>query len=171
MAVDRNSLNKAMIVGHVGADPEIRYTSNQTPVVNLSVATNTSTQDQEGNRQDQTEWHRANLFGRLAEIAQNYVRKGSMVYVEGRLQTREYTDRDGNTRYSTEILAATMTLLGGRGSGDDSGQSAASRRSNLTPANRMMTCRSKDRDQCLTDHAVRSGKPCQNLGTFAPEIW
>jgi single stranded DNA-binding protein (ssb) len=125
MAVDRNSLNKAMIVGHVGADPEIRYTSNQTPVVNLSVATNTSTQDQEGNRQDQTEWHRANLFGRLAEIAQNYVRKGSMVYVEGRLQTREYTDRDGNTRYSTEILAATMTLLGGRGSGDDSGQSAA----------------------------------------------
>ena len=118
MAVDRNSLNKAMIVGHVGADPEIRYTSNQTPVVNLSVATNTSTQDQEGNRQDQTEWHRANLFGRLAEIAQNYVRKGSMVYVEGRLQTREYTDRDG-------ILAATMTLLGGRGSGDDSGQSAA----------------------------------------------
>lgn len=124
MAVDRNSLNKAMIVGHVGADPEIRYTSNQTPVTNLSIATNTSTQDQEGNRQDQTEWHRVNLFGRLAEIAQNYVKKGSMVYVEGRLQTREYTDRDGNTRYSTEILAATMTLLGGRGAGDESGQSA-----------------------------------------------
>lgn len=114
MAIDRNSLNKAMIVGHVGADPEMRYTSNQTPVTNLSVATNTATQDQEGNRQDQTEWHRVNLFGRLAEVAQNYVKKGTMVYVEGRLQTRQYTDRDSITRYSTEIVATNMTLLGGR---------------------------------------------------------
>lgn len=126
MAIDRNSLNKAMIIGHVGADPEMRYTNNNTPVTNLSVATNTTTQDQQGNRQDQTEWHRVNLFGRLAEVAQNYLKKGSMVYVEGRLQTRQYEDRDGNTRYSTEILANTMTMLGNRsGAMDSNNQEAA----------------------------------------------
>ncbi len=126
MAIDRNSLNKAMIIGHVGADPEMRYTNNNTPVTNLSVATNTTSQDQQGNRQDQTEWHRVNLFGRLAEVAQNYLKKGSMVYVEGRLQTRQYEDRDGNTRYSTEILANTMTMLGNRsGAMDSNNQEAA----------------------------------------------
>lgn len=127
MAIDKNSLNKAMIIGHVGADPEMRYTNNNTPVTNLSVATNTSSQDQDGNKQDQTEWHRVNLFSRLAEVAQNYLRKGSMVYVEGRLQTRQYQDRDGNTRYSTEILANNMTMLGNKGNSmDGNAQGAAS---------------------------------------------
>lgn len=124
MAVDRNSLNKAMIIGHVGADPEIRYTNNNTPVTNISVATNSTYQDQQGQRQDQTEWHRVNLFGRLAEVAQNYLRKGSMVYTEGRLQTRQYQDRDGNTRYSTEIVANSLTMLGNRG-GSEGGQQGA----------------------------------------------
>ncbi len=125
MAIDKNSLNKAMIIGHVGANPEMRHTNNNTPVTNLSVATNTTTQDQQGNKNDQTEWHKVNLFGRLAEVAQNYLKKGSMVYVEGRLQTRQYEDRDGNTRYSTEIFANSMTLLGNRGGGDGGNQSGS----------------------------------------------
>jgi single-strand DNA-binding protein len=145
MAIDRNSLNKAMIIGHVGADPEMRHTNNNTPVTNLSVATNTTSQDQQGNRQDQTEWHKVNLFGRLAEVAQNYLKKGSMVYVEGRLQTRQYEDRDGNTRYSTEILANSMTLLGNRG-GTDGGNQAGSQAASQEPAQQQPDASEPDDD-------------------------
>lgn len=145
MAIDRNSLNKAMIIGHVGADPEMRHTNNNTPVTNLSVATNTTYQDQQGNRQDQTEWHRVSLFGRLAEVAQNYLKKGSMVYVEGRLQTRQYEDRDGNTRYSTEIIANSMTLLGNR-SGGESGNQGGTQATSQEPAQQQPDASEPDDD-------------------------
>ena len=116
MALDKNSLNKVMLIGHLGADPEIRYTSNNVPAATLSVATNTTYRDKEGNNQDKTEWHRVVAFGKLAEIAENYLGKGKLVYIEGRLRTRQWEDRDGNTRYTTEVLSNTINMLGGKGS-------------------------------------------------------
>lgn len=122
MALDKNSLNKAMIIGRLGVDPEIRYTNNNVPVANLSIATTTTYRDRDGNNQEQTEWHRVTLFRQLAEVAENYLGKGQLVYVEGRLTTRQYEDREGNTRYSTEIVANSMNMLGGKGDASGGGQ-------------------------------------------------
>ena len=112
-------LNKVMLIGHLGADPEIRYTANGGAVANLNLATSESWKDREsGERQERTEWHRVVLFTRLAEVAGEYLRKGSQVYIEGRLQTRKWQDRDGHDRYTTEIVANDMQMLGGRGGRD-----------------------------------------------------
>lgn len=109
-------VNKAILVGHLGADPEVKYTAKGTAVANLSVATSESWKDKDtGERTERTEWHRVTMWGRLAEISGEYLRKGSQVYLEGKLQTREWTDRDGNVRYTTEIVASEMQMLGGRG--------------------------------------------------------
>ncbi len=121
MAMDKNSLNKAMLIGRLGADPEIRYTNNNVPVANLSLATNTTYRDKDGNNQENTEWHRVVAFNKLAEIAENYLGKGRLVYIEGRLQTRQWEDKDGNTKYTTEIIANTLNMLGGRGDGQSQG--------------------------------------------------
>ena len=111
-------VNKAIIVGTLGQDPEVRYTANGSAVANLSVATNESWKDrQTGEMQERTEWHRVVLFGKLAEIAQQYLKKGSQAYFEGRIQTRKWQDQSGNDRYSTEIVANEMQMLGGRGGG------------------------------------------------------
>jgi len=108
-------VNKAIIVGTLGQDPEIRYTANGSAVANISVATNESWKDkQTGEAQERTEWHRIVMFGRLAEIAQQYLKKGSQAYFEGRIQTRKWQDQSGNDRYSTEIVANEMQMLGGR---------------------------------------------------------
>ena len=108
-------VNKAIIVGTLGQDPEVRYTANGSAVANLSVATNESWKDrQTGEMQVRTEWHRVVLFGKLAEIAQQYLKKGSQAYFEGRIQTRKWQDQSGNDRYSTEIVANEMQMLGGR---------------------------------------------------------
>ncbi len=108
-------INKAIIVGTLGQDPEVRYTSSGSAVANLSVATNESWKDrQTGEMQERTEWHRIVLFGKLAEIAQQYLKKGSQAYFEGRIQTRKWQDQSGNDRYSTEIVANEMQMLGGR---------------------------------------------------------
>jgi single-strand DNA-binding protein len=112
-------VNKVILVGHLGQDPEVRYMPSGGAVCNVSLATTDSWKDKNsGERQERTEWHRVVFFNRLAEIAGEYLRKGSQVYVEGRLQTREWQDKDGQKRYTTEMVANEMQMLGGRsGSG------------------------------------------------------
>ncbi len=106
------SVNKVILVGNLGRDPEVRYTSNGTPVANFTMATTDQWRDQSGERQERTEWHRIVVWGKQAEIAGEYLRKGRQVYVEGQLQTREWTDRDGNKRYTTEVRARMFQMLG-----------------------------------------------------------
>ena len=110
-------LNKAILIGNLGADPETRYTQDGTCVCNIRIATTERYKDRNGERQERTEWHRVVLWGKLGEIANQYLRKGSQVYIEGRIETRKWTDRDGNDRYTTEIRASEMKMLGGRGEG------------------------------------------------------
>jgi len=111
-------INKVILVGNLGQDPETRYMPSGGAVTNFTVATNESWKDkQTGEQKDRTEWHRVAMFGRLAEIAAEYLRKGSQVYIEGKLRTRKWQDRDGNDRYTTEVIADEMQMLGGRGGG------------------------------------------------------
>lgn len=111
-------VNKVIIVGNLGNDPETRYMPSGSAVTNLSVATNESWKDkQTGEQKDRTEWHKVAMFGRLAEIAAEYLRKGSQVYIEGKLRTRKWQDKDGQDRYTTEIVADEMQMLGGRSGG------------------------------------------------------
>jgi len=112
-------VNKVILVGNLGRDPEIRYTQGGTPVANFTMATSDRWTDQAtGERKERTEWHRIVVWGKQAEIAGEYLRKGKQVYVEGSLQTREWTDREGNKRYTTEVKAQTFQMLGGRGDAD-----------------------------------------------------
>jgi len=119
-------INKAIIVGNLGADPEVRYTSSGAAITNLRIATSEQwTDKQSGEKQERTEWHRVVLFGRLAEIAGEYLKKGRQVYIEGSLRTDKYTDKDGVERYSTNIVASELQMLGGGdggGRGDGGGQ-------------------------------------------------
>jgi len=111
-------INKVILIGNLGADPETRYSAGGSAVTNVRLATNETWKDrQSGEQQERTEWHRVVFFGRLAEIAAEYLRKGSTVYVEGRLQTRKWQGQDGQDRYTTEIVANEMQMLGGRGGG------------------------------------------------------
>jgi single-strand DNA-binding protein len=126
------SVNKVILLGNLGRDPETRYTTGGDAVTNLNIATSEQWKDKNGEKQERTEWHRVVLFGRQAEVAGEYLKKGRSVYIEGRLQTRKYTDKDGVEKYSTEIVADRMQLLGGRdgpgggGSGGDVDFPAAS---------------------------------------------
>jgi single-strand DNA-binding protein len=114
-------VNKVIIVGNLGQDPETRYMPSGSAVTNFTVATNESWKDkQTGEQKDRTEWHRVAMFNRLAEIAAEYLRKGSQVYIEGKLRTRKWQGQDGNDRYTTEIIADEMQMLGGRGDGGGS---------------------------------------------------
>ena len=116
-------VNKVILVGNLGQKPEMRYTATQTAVANLSIATTESWKDKEsGENRDKTEWHRVVFFGSLAEIAEKYLDKGSSVYVEGKIQTRKWQDKDGNDRYTTEVLGNQLTMLGSRSSSDSSNQ-------------------------------------------------
>ena len=117
-------INKAIIVGNLGRDPEVRYTANGSAVANVTVATSESWKDkQSGERQERTEWHRVVFFGRLAEIAEEYLKKGSQVYIEGSIRTQKWQDKEsGQDRYTTEIVARDMQMLGSRG-GEASGAS------------------------------------------------
>ncbi len=111
-------LNKVMLIGNLGQDPESRTMPSGSTVTNLRIATAEQWKDkQSGERQERTEWHSVSMFGRLAEIATEYLRKGSQVYIEGRLQTRKWQDKQGNDRWTTEIVANEMQMLGGRGGG------------------------------------------------------
>ena len=111
-------INKVILIGNLGADPDTRYMPSGSAVTNIRLATSESWKDkQTGDQQERTEWHSVAFFGRLAEIAAEYLRKGSQVYVEGRLRTRKWQDKQGNDRYSTEVVANEMQMLGGRGGG------------------------------------------------------
>jgi single-strand DNA-binding protein len=111
-------INKVILVGNLGADPETRYMPSGSAVTNLSIATSETWKDkQTGEQKERTEWHKVAMFNRLAEIAAEYLRKGSQVYIEGKLRTRKWQDRDGNDRWTTEIIADEMQMLGGRGGG------------------------------------------------------
>ena len=121
--MQKSSVNKVILVGNLGQDPESRFTPQGTAVTNLSVATNESWKDQNGETQDRTEWHRVVMYGRMAETAVEYMRKGQMVYVEGRLNTREWEDQNQVKRKTTEIRCDNFTMLGRRG---DSGSTTSS---------------------------------------------
>lgn len=119
-----SSLNKVQLIGNMGRDPEIRYTNDNRPIANLTVATTESWNSKEGGRQDKTEWHRVVVFGKLAEVTEKYLKKGDKVYFEGKLQTRQWTDKDGQERYTTEIVVDSfggqMVMLGKNGSSESS---------------------------------------------------
>jgi len=137
--IDMASVNKVILLGNLGRDPETRYTTGGDAVTNLNVATNEQWKDKNGEKQERTEWHRVVLFGRQAEVAGEYLKKGRSVYIEGRLQTRKYTDKDGVEKYSTEIVADRMQLVGGgrEGGGDvefTSGGGGGRRETSSAPA-------------------------------------
>lgn len=107
-------VNRVILIGRLGRDPELRYTSSGTPVANFSLATDESWTDSNGQRQSRTEWHNIVAWSKLGEICNQYLRKGKLVFIEGRIQTREWDDRDGNKRRTTEIVASEMRMLGSR---------------------------------------------------------
>jgi single-strand DNA-binding protein len=116
-------VNKVILVGNLGQDPDVKAMPSGTTVCNIRIATSESWKDkQSGEMKEQTEWHSIAMFGRLAEIAGEYLKKGSQVYIEGRLRTRKWQDKQGNDRYTTEIVAQDMQMLGGRGGGQGGGQ-------------------------------------------------
>ena len=117
------SVNKVILVGRLGKDPETRYMPNGEAVTNCTLATSENWKDKAGEKQEKTEWHNLTFYRRLAEIAGEYLKKGSQVYIEGRIRTRKWQDKDGQDRYTTEIIADSMQMLGGRaGAGDASGR-------------------------------------------------
>ena len=110
------SLNKVMLIGHLGSDPELRYTQGGQPVANFNLATNEKwTKD--GKTQEKTEWHKDVVWGKMAETCEKYLKKGRQAYIEGKLQTREWEDKDGQKRYTTEVVAMTVQFIGGEGGG------------------------------------------------------
>ena len=116
------SVNKVILVGNLGRDPETRYMPDGGAITNISIATTSTWKDKSGEKQEATEWHRVAFFGKLAEIAGEYLKKGSQVYVEGKLKTRKWQDKDGQEKYMTEVIADEMKMLGSRqGMGGDSG--------------------------------------------------
>lgn len=111
-----SSLNKAILIGNLGKDPEVRYSKDGAPIASFSIATSETWKDKvTGEKKEKTEWHNISVFGRLAEIVGQYLKKGSTVYVEGRITTEKWTDKEGNDRYTTKIIANEMKMLGGKG--------------------------------------------------------
>ena len=114
-----SSVNKAIILGNLGADPDVRYLPDGSAVTNITVATTESWKDKSGNKQEKTEWHRISFFGKLAEIVGEYLRKGSSIYVEGRIETKKWKNKEGVDQYTTGIIAEKMQMLGGKTVQDD----------------------------------------------------
>ena len=113
------SVNKVILIGNLGRDPEVRYMPSGDAVANISIATTETWKDKNGEKQEKTEWHRVAMFGKTAEVAGEYLKKGSQVYIEGRLETRKWTDKEGQERYTTEIRADRMQMLGSRSGGSE----------------------------------------------------
>ena len=133
-----SSLNKVMLIGRLGQDPEVRYTQSNTAVATLNLATSERYKDGNGEQQEKTEWHRVVAWGRLAEICQQYLNKGSLIYVEGPLQTRSWEDNQGQKRYTTEIKALQMTMLDSRKSSQQN-QASPAIQQNQPPSNPQMS--------------------------------
>ena len=117
-------LNKVLLIGHLGQDPEIKYSPSGTAIANLRIATSENKMNQSGEWEEHTEWHRVVMFGKTAETCKNYLRKGSKVYIEGRLQTRSWDDKDGQKKYMTEIVGFALIMLDSKGGNADQGQPA-----------------------------------------------
>ncbi|HVY67076.1 MAG TPA: single-stranded DNA-binding protein [Gammaproteobacteria bacterium] len=148
-------VNKVILVGNLGKDPETRYMPSGSAVTNLTLATSESWKDkQSGEQQERTEWHKIAMFGRLAEIAAEYLRKGSQVYIEGKLRTRKWQDKEGKDRYTTEIVADEMQMLGGKGGGAGAGAGASASGGGM------------QRPAAVNDSGVDSGPP----GDFDDDI-
>ena len=128
--MQKNSLNKVILIGNLGQDPESRFTPQGTAVANLSIATNEAWKDQNGELQERTEWHRVVMYGRMAETANEFMKKGQMVYVEGRLHTREWEDQNQMKRKTTEIRCDNFTMLGRRGESSTSSNRGAGAQEN-----------------------------------------
>jgi single-strand DNA-binding protein len=128
------SVNKVILIGNLGADPETRYLPSGDAVTNIRIATSEKWKDKSGEQQEHTEWHRIAFFGKTAEIAGEYLKKGSPVYVEGRIRTRKWQDKEGQERFSTEIVADRMQLLGARGAGASGGAEPMAREPAATAA-------------------------------------
>lgn len=129
------SVNKVILVGNLGADPEVRFTPSGAAVANFNIATTDRWTGQDKTPQERTEWHRIVVWGKLAELCKEYLSKGRSVYLEGRLQTREWTDKEGHKRYTTEVVAQTVQFLGGgSGAGSGSGARGSSAGSNAAPS-------------------------------------
>lgn len=141
-------VNKAILVGRLGRDPEVRHTTSGTPVANFSLATDESWTDKNGERQRRTEWHQIVVWSRLAEICERYLRKGRLVFIEGQIQTREWEDRDGNRRRTTEIVARNMQMLGSRS--DEMGMGSGGQR----PAARPSQPSQRSQDVEITDDDI-----------------
>ena len=122
--MSKGTVNKVILIGRLGKDPDMRYTPSGTAVANFSLATNSSFKDSDGNWNDKTEWHNIVTFGRTAEVAGEYLKKGKLVYIDGRLQTSSWEDQNGQKRYKTEIVASELQLIGSRGTGESSGETA-----------------------------------------------
>lgn len=124
MARGRGTVNKVMLIGRLGADPQLKYTPSGRANVTFNLATNAAWKDQEGNQQERTDWHRIVAWSKLAEVIGEWLKKGSLVYLEGRLQTRNYEDNNGVKRYITEVVVSDMEMLGGKGQSDSSAPEA-----------------------------------------------
>jgi len=132
--MSKGTVNKVILIGRLGKDPDMRYTPSGTAVANFSLATNSSFKDSDGNWQDKTEWHNIVTFGRTAEIAGEYLKKGKLVYIDGRLQTSSWEDQNGQKRYKTEVVAGELQLIGSRGEGDSRADSPAGDTEDEVPA-------------------------------------
>ena len=128
------SVNKARLIGNLGKDPNVRYSPDGSAITNITLATTENWKDKSGEKQEKTEWHRVAFFGKLAEIAGEYLKKGSQVYVEGRIQTRKWQDKEGQDRYTTEIVADRMQMLGSRGNSFEVSDSPSESRPQQRPA-------------------------------------
>lgn len=116
--MSKGTVNKVILIGRLGKDPDMRYSPSGTAIANFNLATNQSTKDQDGNFTDHTDWHRVVAFGRTAEVAGEYLVKGKLVYIEGRLQTRSWEDQNGQKKYTTEVICNNLQLLGSKGDND-----------------------------------------------------
>jgi len=167
------SINKVILIGRLGKDPETRFSPDGSAVANLTLATSESWKDKgSGEKQERTEWHRVVFFGRLAEIAGEYLKKGAQIYVEGRLQTRKWQDRDGNDRYTTEVVAREMKMLGSKGEGSSSNAGhdagdgfddpAPQQQRTQRPQQQEQGQRAQQRQQSASRPSQNSGRPQGN---------
>lgn len=156
-------VNRVILIGNLGQDPEVKYTASGAAVATLNIATSEQWTDKHsGQKQEKTEWHRISMFGRLAEIAGEYLKKGAQVYIEGKLQTRKWQDQNGQDRYTTEVVANEMQMLGGRGGsadfgGGNQGQSQNAPRQQAAPAQN-------------APQAQSQSQPNDNFGGFDDDI-
>ena len=165
------SVNKVILLGNLGRDPETRYTTGGDAVTNLRIATTETWKDKSGEKQEKTEWHSVVLFGRQAEIAGEYLKKGRSVYIEGRLQTRKYTDKEGVEKYSTEIVGDRMQLLGGgRDAGGGGGGSGGGDDFASGPATRGGGAREGGAGGGSGGNAKSGGAPKKNVDDFDDDI-